>query len=74
MEGPSQDYLTPLDMLREELTDERLFSSHLIFVLATLSVAGCRQAIDLAPDVSERCKKEAHEYLDDLIWGGEVRT
>ncbi len=32
-----QEYLTPHDQLREELTDERLLSNHLILMPAKLS-------------------------------------
>lgn len=72
MNGPRQEYLTPESLLEEELTEERLLSSHLILVLATLNVEGCRRVIEQTPYVSERCRKEAQDYLDDLVFYGEV--
>lgn len=72
MNGPRQEYLTSENVLEEELTEERLLSSYLIFVLATLNVEGCRRVIKQTPYVSERCRKEAQDYLDDLVFYGEV--
>lgn len=72
MNGPRQEYLTSKNVLEEELTEERLLSSHLIFVLATLNVEGCRRVIEQTPYVSERCRKEAQDYLNDLVFYGEV--
>lgn len=72
MERPGQEHLTPLNLLEQELTEERLLSSHLIFVLAKLNVDGCRRVIEQAPYVSERCRKEAQAYLEDLVFYGEV--
>lgn len=72
MNGPEQEYLTPQNVLEEELTVERLLSSHLIFVLATLNVEGCRLVIEQTPYVSERCRIGAQDYLDDLVFYGEV--
>lgn len=68
-----QEYLTPHDQLREELTDERLLSNHLILMLAKLSPQGCRQVFEAAPHISELCRREALEYLDDLIYEGKCR-
>lgn len=72
MNGPSQECLTSQNLLAKELTEERLLRSHLIFVLAKLNVDGCRRVIDQTPYVSERCRKEAQDYLDDLVNCGEV--
>lgn len=70
MSQPKQEYLTPEDMLREELTEERLLSNHLILALARLSVDGCRRVIESAPHISESCCKEALRYLDDIVREG----
>lgn len=71
MSKPEQEYLTPMDMLREELTEERLLSNHLIRALAVQSIEGCRRVIEQAPYISERCRKEALAYLEDLVCAGE---
>ncbi|WP_426115939.1 hypothetical protein [Pseudomonas sp. DSP3-2-2] len=71
MSKPEQEYLTPMDMLREELTEERLLSNHLILALAVQSIEGCRRVIEQAPCISERCRKEALAYLEDLVYAGE---
>ena len=70
MSKQEQEHLTPMDMLREELTEERLLSNHLICTLAAQSVDGCRQAIEQAPYISDRCRKEALDYLEDLVYTG----
>ena len=57
MSKPGQEYLTPMDMLREELADETLLSNHLILALAAQSIEGCRRVIEQAPYISELCRK-----------------
>lgn len=71
MSRPTQDYLSPEDMLREQLTEERLLSNHLILALAKLSVDGCRRAIESAPHGSDQCRQDALDYLDSLVYYGQ---
>jgi len=70
---PVQEYLTPEDMLAEELTSERLLSAHLLVFLAKRSVEGCHQLIDEAPDVSDEVRQDTHAFVEGLVLDGEVR-
>jgi hypothetical protein len=70
MSQPEQEYLTAEDMLREQLAEERLLRNHLILALAKLSVDGCRQVIKRAPHISMQSRREALEYVDDLVHDG----
>ena len=73
MSQPTQEYLNPEDMLREQLTEERLLSNHLILALAKLSVDGCKRVIESTPHISTQSRREALEYVDDLVHEGKCR-